>query len=317
MNMLNVPVIFIAFNRPKHTKRALEVIRSQRPGSIFLIQDGPRKDVQSDLENCRQVRELLDEMIDWDCQVYKNYSINNLGCKKRVVTGLRWAFEIVDQAIILEDDCIPNNDFFYFCEVMLNHYKNSEDVFAITGNNFQNGIKRGDGSYYLSKYNHIWGWATWEKAIKLYDPDILFWPSWRESQHFIKIFPDKRERKLWSEKFDSVYYGRIDTWDIQWLACAFYYGWLTATPNANLVENIGFGPEATHTKVSHDAEGIKFRSLGPIKYPSDNSVNKYADNYVLNNIFLSQNKIGVKFICIKLVKKIHVIISKMYKYRNR
>ena len=148
----------------------------------------------------------------------------------------------------MDDDCLPNLDFFSFCENLLDRYFSDERIFVITGNNFQNGTWRGDASYYFSKYTPIWGWATWRRAWKHYQGDINFWPKWKSSDAWKKYKSDKIERKYLQKIFDSCYAGQIDSWDYPWMASTWYKNGLTATPNVNLVSNIGFGKDASYTK---------------------------------------------------------------------
>jgi len=286
--MLNAPVAFIIFNRPRHTVKSFAAIRAQKPSKLLVIADGPRPGHPTDDARCRETREIVAN-IDWPCEVLYNYSEVNLGCKLRVSSGLDWVFEQVERAIILEDDCIPHEDFFSFCDELLDRYETDNRVWVITGNNFQHGKKRGDASYYFSKYNHCWGWATWRRAWKHYSVDIPFWPEWGTTDDWYKKLPDSVERTVWSNFLDRVKRGEIDTWDYQWTACAWYYGGLTATPNVNLVTNIGFGPDATHTVSSDDEEGLPMQSLGTMTHPKAIKQELKADRHVFDHHFGGMN----------------------------
>lgn len=214
--MLNTPVAFIVFNRPDLTRLTFEAIRKQQPAQLFLIADGQRSGHPSDAVQCTEVRKIV-ERIDWPCEVRFNYSERNLGCKDRIVTGLDWVFSQVEQAIILEDDCLPHPDFFMFCEAMLHRYWDDSRVMVITGNNHQGGRRRGDASYYFSKYPHIWGWATWRRAWNLNDSTLAFWPSWKNSASWKKYIPDRLERTYWTDRFNEVRQGNQTIWSYQWL----------------------------------------------------------------------------------------------------
>ncbi len=208
-----------------------------------------------------------------------------MGLKLRVNSGLNWVFAQTKSAIIIEDDCLPNPDFFSFCDTLLDRYETDERVWVITGNNFQNGRKRGNASYYFSKYNHCWGWATWRRAWIKNDPQLSFWPEWKESQIWISSMPDKIERRYWSNIFDQMYRNEINTWGYPWTASVWYHGGLTATPNVNLVKNIGFGPDATHTIAESDQDGQTVYPLGPTTHPEDVVQDKKADRYVFDHNF--------------------------------
>jgi hypothetical protein len=165
-----------------------------------------------------------------------------------VSTGITWFFNNEEKGIILEDDCLPHPDFFRFCENMLEAYHDNHKIWAITGDNFQNGIKRGEASYYFSKYMHVWGWASWRRAWSKYDVNIEFWPSLKIRNLWSEIMDNPEERFYWEKILTKVHHGLIDTWDYQWNATIWNNHGLVVTPNLNLVKNIGFGTEATHTK---------------------------------------------------------------------
>ena len=284
LSQLKTPVAYIIFNRPRHTRETFAAIRAQRPETLLIIADGPREGHPTDAERCRETREIV-EQIDWPCRVLQNYAQQNMGCKKRVSSGLDWVFEQVERAIIIEDDCLPNDDFFVFCDTLLDRYEHDERVWVVTGNNFQRGQKRGDAAYYFSKYNHCWGWATWRRAWQHYRVDMPFWPEWGTTADWRHKSLDSVERKVWSGFLDRVKNGEIDTWDYQWTACAWYYGGLTATPNANLVTNLGFGPDATHTVATGDQEGLPAQALGSLTHLTEIKQDRSADRFVFNHHF--------------------------------
>jgi len=282
--MLDAPIAFIIFNRPQHTRQSFAVIRDQQPKKLLIIADGPRAGHPTDAERCRETREIVAN-IDWPCEVLRNYAQVNMGCKRRVSSGLDWVFEQVEKAIVLEDDCLPNSDFFMFCDNLLTRYENDSKVWVVTGNNFQQGKKRGDASYYFSKFNHCWGWASWRRAWQHYRVDIPFWPAWKNTSDWRKKLPDPIERKIWADLLDRVQGGEIDTWDYQWTATAWYHGGLTATPQVNLVTNIGFGPDATHTVTADDQAGLPALRIGVLTHPTKIKQNLAADNFILNMNF--------------------------------
>lgn len=282
--MPETPVAYIIFNRPRHTEKTFGVLREKRVPKLFIIADGPRPGHRTDTERCSAVRAIV-EQIDWPCEVHRNYSDVNLGCKARVISGLDWVFDHVESAIVLEDDCLPHPDFFTFCDALLDKYASDERVSVITGNNFQNGQKRGDAAYYFSKYNHVWGWATWRRAWRKNQSDLPFWPEWQSEQSWRALNPDSLERRYWAAIFDRMKRNEIDTWDYPWTASVWHQGGLTATPNVNLVTNIGFGPDGTHTVTESDQEGMPVAPLGPLTHPSVIKQDKPADRYVFDHVF--------------------------------
>ena len=280
--VLKTPIVFLIFRRPELTAKVFDRIREAKPQQLFVVADGPRNEEEA--IKCEKARSVT-EAIDWDCEVKRNHSPTNLGCKQRVTSGLDWVFSQVDRAIILEDDCLPHPDFFSFCQELLDRYEQDDRVWVITGNNFQNGKKRGNGSYYFSKYNHIWGWATWKRAWEHNEPYIPFWQEWKNSQAWRNHTPDRIERQYWSDIFEQMYERKIDTWDYTWTASVWYGGGLTATPNVNLVTNIGIGPDATHTIVDECQEGIPVEAIGALIHPKEVKQNRKADRYAVDHHF--------------------------------
>lgn len=282
--MFKIPIAYIVFNRPRHAVLTFASIRAQKPVKLFIIADGPRPDYPNDAQRCRAVREIVAQ-IDWPCEVHHNYAETNLGLKRRVSSGLDWVFSHVDRAIVLEDDCLPHPDFFTFCETLLERYENDERVWVVTGNNFQGGQRRGSASYYFSKYNHCWGWASWRRAWLHYRGDLSFWPEFKNSVDWMQKMPDKIEREYWADIFDKVWRGETNSWAYPWTASVWFHGGLTATPNVNLVSNIGVGPEGTHTITSENQEGLPVYPLGILIHPEKIEQDCQADRYAFDHHF--------------------------------
>jgi hypothetical protein len=265
---LKTPVVLIIFNRPDTTIRVFAEIAKARPPKLLVIADGPRADHPDDAEKCAAVRAIIDGM-DWDCEVLKNYSDVNLGCKRRVSSGLDWVFDTVDEAIILEDDCLPHPTFFRFCEEMLEKYRDDERIAMISGDNFQFGRKRTEYSYYFSRYPHIWGWASWRRSWDNYDVDMKLWHEIRDGGWLADLLGAKKSVWYWKYIFENVYKGKIDTWDYQWTFACWIQSALTIIPNVNLISNIGFGPESSHTTEKNKFSNMKTETITfPISHPS-------------------------------------------------
>jgi hypothetical protein len=290
MPTISSPIAYIVFNRPRHTRKTFAAIREQMPSQLFVIADGPREGYPEDVERCREVREIVGA-IDWPCTVHRNYSDVNLGCKRRVSSGLDWVFSQVDRAIILEDDCVASREFFFFCDTLLEFYRNNEKVWVVNGNSYQPQYQRGDGSYYFSKYPDAWGWATWRRAWQHYQGDLPFLEEWKRSPEWRKCFPVRAEQRYWDRKFKLVQQGKIDTWDYPWIACAMYGGGLAATPNANLVKNIGFDAEGTHTTGLDDGFTYNITPFGSIVHPSVIKADVQADEFCRQQFFVSQDSL--------------------------
>lgn len=264
---MNTPVALIIFNRPDCTKRVLEAIAAARPRQLFVIADGPRPGHPTDAERCAATRALI-ETVDWDCPVITNFSDVNLGCKLRPESGIDWLFEQVEEAIILEDDCLPDPSFFPYCEEMLERYRDDERVMVISGFNFFGQTQEAKQSYYFSYLGSTWGWATWRRAWKLNDPDLKRWPAVKESKLIEHLFPDPVHAKFWHDVFDKILDGRLpDAWDYQWqLACWFNSGY-RIFPSVSLISNIGFGEDATHTFGRNPYENRAGAMTFPLRHP--------------------------------------------------
>ena len=315
-NSLKTAVLFLLFNRPDTTRHVFEKISQIKPQRLYVASDGPREGIDGEIEKITKAREIATK-VDWPCEVKTLFRDNNLGCKIGVSTAITWFFEHEEQGIILEDDCVPHLDFFAFCENLLEHHAKDERVSIISGNNFQNGKWRGDTSYYFSKYNHIWGWASWRRAWKYYQGDIKFWPEWSNSKAWLNYMPDKVERKDWKKIFDQVYAGQIDSWAYPWTASIWYKNGLTATPNVNLVSNIGFGKDATHTFSENDkSANAPVQEIGEIIHPFEIKINIEADRYNFDNFFDGANKRFPRNL-IKLPKRIIKYFLRNFNFLNK
>ncbi len=264
---LNTPVAFLIFNRPDTTARVFETIRAAQPPKLLVVADGPRLNTPGDADKCKAVRAII-ENIDWPCTVLTNYSDVNLGCKRRVSSGLDWVFDTVEEAIILEDDCLPDPTFFRFCQELLDKYRDDERIMMISGDNFQFGRRRSEYSYYYSRYSHIWGWASWRRAWKHYDVEMKLWPTFKVGGWLNDCLGDARSAKYWTQTFDKVYRGTINTWDYQWtFACWMQHG-LSVLPKVNLVSNVGFHADATHTAGHSSFSEMRTEPLSfPLQHP--------------------------------------------------
>lgn len=282
----STPVVFLIFRRPDLTAQVFEQIRAAKPSKLLVVADGPRNAEEAHL--CQQARKVT-EQIDWDCEVLRNYSDVNLGCRDRISSGLTWAFEQVEEAIILEDDCLPHPSFFFYCDTLLNHYRQDERVMVISGNNFQDGQQRTPYSYYFSKYNHCWGWATWRRAWKYWEFNPEKWKEFRDAGLMKFICDTSYEENYWTAIFNTLFLeGKPNTWDYAWTFACWSQGGLTALPHVNLVSNIGFGDAATHTQGKTKFANIATEDMGQIYHPPFIIRHKEADMYNFDYVFGGQ-----------------------------
>lgn len=282
---MDTAVALIIFNRPDVTGRVFEEIAHARPKQLFVIADGPRVGIPGEAERCAAARAVID-CVDWDCEVLKNYSDTNLGVGTRPASGLSWVFEQVKEAIILEDDCVPHPTFFRFCEELLAKYRDDERVMHISGDNWNFGQR--PFSYFFSSYCYSCGWATWQRAFRHYDPDIQLWPTLRDTPWLMDILGEPRAVEFWKSKFDATYTTGMENngWDWPWLFACWAHRGLSILPSTNLISNIGFGEDATHTKSTVDARaGVPVIEMRfPLKDPPYMVRDSEADQRIFDQV---------------------------------
>lgn len=279
--VMKTPVLLITFNRPKHTRKVLEAIVQQHPSALYVFQDGARKNNETDLVKCNEVRNVVDELTKgFDLQLHKLYSDKNLGCGPGPKAALDWFFSENDYGIILEDDAVPHPDFFPYCEELLLKYKEDADVRAI-GSMHLDTKTFGDGSYYFSMMNRTFcAWATWARAWKdfdLYHRNVTR----KQFDQCLKAYGcGLRMREYWCERLAEVQKDAYhnSSWDQQfWMSIWLHHG-KGIMPNVNLSTNIGFGVEATHTFSSKSVgSNRKSTSIMPLKHPSTTGIQSKAD----------------------------------------
>ncbi|MEI9475034.1 MAG: glycosyltransferase family 2 protein [Deltaproteobacteria bacterium] len=300
---LKTPVALIIFNRPETTTRVFEEIRKAQPPQLLVVADGPRVDHPTDPERCAAARAIIDQ-VDWDCDIRKNYSEINLGCRRRVSSGLAWVFQEVEEAIILEDDCVPHPTFFRFCEELLEKYRDDGRIGHIGGVNFQFGRRRTDYSYYFSRYNHIWGWASWRRAWEQYDPDMKLWPEIREGRWLLDFLGERRLVAYWWNTFQNVYEGKIDTWDYQWTFHCWIQSRRSILPCVNLISNIGFDTTATHTKGQSAFSNMKTEPMGfPLDHPPYVLRDSVSDRYTETHHYSIKLSLSTVYQGIRYIRK--------------
>jgi len=275
---LQTAVAFFIFNRPDTTVRVFEAIRAAAPPRLFLVADGPRRDRAGEAERCAAVRDIV-AAVDWPCEVLTNFSDENLGCRARVSSGLDWVFSLVEEAIILEDDCLPHPTFFRFCDELLERYRHDDGIMMISGDNFQFGRRRSGDSYYFSRYPHVWGWATWRRSWgRCYDETMRLWPEIRDGGWLGDYFRDKDTCRFWEMLYGETYSGKINAWSPVFAFGGVVNGCLSIVPAVNLISNIGFGGGATHTTghcrlAEIPTEAMEF----PLRHPSHRVRDARAD----------------------------------------
>ena len=284
---MNTPILILVYNRPFETKVLVNSLKKIKPKKIFISSDGPKNN-SHDIKKNYEVKKIL-EKINWTEEIQYNFMNENYGCKESVSRGISWFFSKVKMGIILEDDCIPNKDFFSFTKKILYKYKNNNKIYVVSGNNFLENKVTINESYYFSKYNHCWGWGSWARAWKHYDKNLIKWNSFKKSKSWKNKFHIALERKYWEKIFNLCYKKKIDSWAYPWLYSIWIKNGLSILPKSNLVKNIGFNLDASHT-FSHKKFNFLTKKIEKkIVHPKKIKINHLADEYTLRNFFCIKN----------------------------
>ena len=261
---LIVPVAFCTFNRLDTTKKVFEKIREARPTKLYLISDCAREHIAGEQKRVEEVRTYMEKHIDWNCEVKKNYAEVNMGCGKRIYSGISWVMEQEEEVIILEDDCVPDITFFRYCQEMLKNYRNDDIIMMISGNNPISNYYHSNQDYFFSKIPFVWGWATWRRAWNLYDFNLKSFPTAKSMPIWRDIFP-LRAYWVYMAEFEALYRHTFNTWGYQLMYATIYHDMLAVVPAQTHVFNIGFDEEATHTK--NMPEYMKVQNVRPVDFP--------------------------------------------------
>ncbi len=306
---LETPVVFIIFNRPETTAQVWDCIRKARPKKLYIVADAPRLDKETDAKKVAATRKIV-ETVDWPCEVIRDYAEVNQGDFKRFHAAFELAFKTENEIIWLEDDCLPSPAFFPFCEAMLKRYADNEQIAYINGSNLNWGLPKIKSDYYVSRYMLPWGYALWKRSWELCRPTLEYWmdPSYRATvlNNFTDIAPNDAlsqfkaisEKTFWTNLFDTWYnqYEKPGTnvrksgFDY-YLKLAFWAHQKRAImPRVNLVKNIGFGADATHTQAVNKSHIVPLQSLdvAHLKHPTSLAINEPADNWTFRVYALYQ-----------------------------
>jgi hypothetical protein len=244
---LNTAVLFLVFNRLDTTRQVFEAIRQAKPPRLYVAADGARANKEGEADKTQAVRDYIMQNVDWECEVKTMFRERNLGCKMAVSGAIDWFFENEEMGIILEDDCLPSQSFFWFCEELLERYKNDMRIFLISGYNKQNSWKEETNDYFFSNLGGIWGWAAWSRAWQHYDVEMNDIDDFIRLNHFENLLGRDLGKVRQKMIYDSIITKKMNTWDYQWGYTRHKNNALACVPTKSLVENIGFGDGATHT----------------------------------------------------------------------
>lgn len=282
--MFSTPILLITFNRPEHTRRVLTQILKQEPQSLYVCQDGAREGNENDHLKCQEVREVINELTSAYAVAHPNFSLFtlysslNLGCGPGPQAGITWFFENVERGIIMEDDCLPHPDFFGYCEELLNRYKDNPQVQFINSTLYHDRWKC-EGSYGFSHYMVTGAWAAWRSTWQGFDLDLLDLNAWKFRRQVLRLTKNRAEANWWYFKVKEIQKDKSKKsyWDYQMQIHLFKNNALTIHPKVNLISNIGFDAEGTHT-LTNDGRGDKsvFPIL-PLQHPSTMTIDNRMD----------------------------------------
>ena len=307
--MLSTPVLLIVYNRPDATALVFDAIRQAQPRQLFIAADGPRDGVPNDRARSNNVRKIVSN-VDWECEEMTLFHGVNLGCRLGPATAITWFFENVEQGIILEDDCLPSQSFFRYCEELLNYFKDDKRIFSINGSSL--GYSSNESSYTYSMFMNMWGWATWKRVARQIDYDLQYWDKMKfkklwlyrklNASNYLDV--DFNWIRYWEARIHWLLDG-FETWDYQWVFHQLKYNMLSVVPSKNLITNIGFGDDATHTfDPKNPVAGLKAEEMDfPLVHPDS----------VINNTYYLNNYIKKKWCSYCKVTTINVIKRKLLK----
>lgn len=293
--MNKTPVLFIIFNRPDKTQRVLEGIKLYQPNRLYIAADGPRQRVASDIENCKQTREII-KAIDWPCEVKTLFREENLGCDVSIPDAIHWFFEHETSGIILEDDCLPNLDFFEFSNLLLEKYADDEKVMHISGSNFFKGKLMLPQSYFFSNIPLCWGWATWKRAWKSFDYDLIYKvdESWPDKILLNRIY-HSYQRNILKSMLGYHIDKKALNWDYRWIFSIWNANGIAINPSKNFINNIGLGADATHFTGDNHSRNVladmPLESINKIIHPKTIEINKAAEILLQEILFPAHSKI--------------------------
>lgn len=303
----NTPILLLIFNRPEKTADLFSKIKTIRPKTLFVAADGPRSKNENDKVNCQKARQIIIDNIDWECDLHLLFREENLGLGLAISSAISWFFKNVTEGIVLEDDCLPHEDFFPFCAELLERYREQKEVFMISGSCVPKKYISPNNEDYLFTYiPSAWGWATWERSWKLYDFELNSLENFESQKILEKIFKNKYYSKYWLNFFYEIKKRKINNWDYQLAFSSFKNQGLCIRPKVNLVANSGTTITNGVKKSVQKMDGLKIT-----KHPEKIEVNLKADKIImkiltspLNRFKFFLKKIGIFYVLKDLNKKL-------------
>lgn len=260
----DIPILFVIFRRKDVTMRTFAAIKAAQPAKLYIACDGARETVSGEQELVEATRQAVENAIDWPCEVHRRYQDHNQGCAKAVSSAISWMFETEEMGIILEDDCVAKPSFFKFVREMLHRYKDDQRIGMVAGTNLVSSKVTMPDSYCFSKYKACWGWATWKRAWSNFQLDM----PWRDSDYYQSVIANNgfraKDKNYWKYRLNLIDANYVSSWDWPWYFCLAAQNQLCIFSSKDLIVNIGFDAEATHTSFFNLP---KYKDEGELSFP--------------------------------------------------
>lgn len=260
----DIPILFVIFRRKDVTMRTFAAIKAAQPAKLYIACDGAREAVNGEQELVEATRQAVEQAIDWPCEIHRRYQDHNQGCAKAVSSAISWMFETEEMGIILEDDCVAKPSFFKFVREMLHRYKDDQRIGMVAGTNLVSSKVTMPDSYCFSKYKACWGWATWKRAWSNLQLDM----PWRDSDYYQSVIANNgfraKDKNYWKYRLNLIDANYVSSWDWPWYFCLAAQNQLCIFPSKDLIVNIGFDAEATHTSFFNLP---KYKDEGELSFP--------------------------------------------------
>jgi hypothetical protein len=287
--MFDTPVLFLIFNRPDHAQKVFNEIKKQQPKKLFVHADGPRNLERSDYQKCLESRKIIEQQVDWDCDLHLLFREETLGCGIGPASAISWFFEHVKEGIIIEEDCLPHPDFFGYCSELLDRYRSDERIMVIGATTYRDDYPC-DNSYAFTLYGTMAAWATWKRVWDMYDYTLSRFTRDQLKDKLKKHFYSRFEYKNWLGLYDWIVKDEFHSyWDWQLHFTIFYNSGIAIRPGQNMISNIGTGPDATHTAYSVNesfrANRPVFATL-PLDHPPAVIIDKKRDSRFYKNMYM-------------------------------
>ena len=281
---IECPILYCCYNRLDLIKKSLNIIKHIECKKLYIAIDGPNTN-NEDINKNGQILKYI-KSLKFSSEIKILERDKNLGCKIAISDAINWFFQTEEYGIILEEDLLPSESFFKFCDHLLEKYKNEEKIMMISGTNYL-GENIKSNKYFFSEHFLIWGWATWKRAWKTYDVEMNKWKNETTKIELRKRYSQK-EFNFLSNRLNSYFSTYSDTWDIQWYFNCIYNEGLTIMPEANLVTNIGI--EGTHSKKFYKTLFLKYGIIDTNKLSAPEKIERnYEFDIKLHKIYNFKN----------------------------